>query len=55
MVFRIEVKFQQIPSTGSNDFRVEDDASLTNAYADVLGQREWESDKGKEKCELHRC
>lgn len=54
MIFGVEVKIQQIPGIGSKDLRVKDQATLTNADAEVPSEREWESDKEK-KCEMHDC
>ena len=55
MVFGVEVELEQIAGIGSDGLGVEDEAVLTDADADVLGEGEWESDEGKDGCDTHDC
>ena len=56
MVFGVEVELEQIAGVGRDGFGVEDEAGLTDADADVLGEGECrESDEGKDGCETHDC
>ena len=53
MVFRVEVKLQQIASIGRDDLRIEYQTAFPDANADAFGERERKSDQREEGRETH--